>query len=109
MTGDALPHGHDGPMHIENSRGAAEGMSEVHISSILVHCADRRLAAITSAIGRLGGAEVHASNPNGKLIVTLETRSEAETLDRIGAIGALDGVLAASLVYHQVDEGEGTG
>ena len=83
-------------------------MSEVHISSILVHCADRRLAAIAGAIGRLGGAEVHASDPNGKLIVTLETQSEAETLDRIVAIRALEGVMAASLIYHQVDEGEGT-
>ena len=83
-------------------------MSEVHISSILVHCADRRLAAIAAAIGRLGGAEVHASNPAGKLIVTLETQSEAETLDRIVAIRALEGVMAASLIYHQVDEGEGT-
>ena len=78
-------------------------MSEIHISSILVHCADRRLAAIASAIGRLGGAEVHASDPNGKLIVTLETQSEAETLDRIVAIRDLEGVMAASLVYHQVD------
>ena len=84
-------------------------MSEVHVSSILVHCANRRFAAIAGAIGRLGGAEVHASDPAGKLIVTLETRSEAETLDRIGAISALDGVMAASLVSHKVDEGEGTG
>ena len=84
-------------------------MSAIHVSSILVHCAGGRLAAITGAIGRLGGAEVHAGNPNGKLIVTLETRSEAEILDRIGAIRALEGVLATSLVYHQIDEGESEG
>ena len=77
--------------------------SELHVSSLLVHGLAPRLAAISDAIATLPGAEVHASDPDGKLIVTLEAGSTADLQDRIADINALEGVLAATLVYHQVE------
>ena len=79
---------------------------EFHISSLVVHGAGERLPAITATIAALPGAEVHASDGAGKLVVTLETSSEAEISARIDAIRAVEGVFAASLVYHQVEDGE---
>ena len=79
---------------------------EFHISSLIVHGATERLPAISAAIASLPGAEVHASDGTGKLIVTLELVGEAETSKRIDAIRALEGVFAASLVYHQVEDAE---
>ncbi len=79
---------------------------EFHVSSLIVHGAAELLPAISAAVAVLPGAEVHASDGIGKLIVTLETVNEAEISERIDAIRALDGVFAASLVYHQVEDGE---
>ncbi len=79
---------------------------EFHVSSLVVLGAADRLATISAVIAGLPGAEIHASDAAGKLIVTLETDSEGETSQRIEAIRALDGVFAASLVYHQVEDGE---
>lgn len=76
---------------------------EFHVSSLVVHGAGERLPAISAAIAKLPGAEVHASDGTGKLVITLETSSQAEISQRIDAIRALEGVFAASLVYHQVE------
>ena len=79
---------------------------EFHVSSLIVHGAAELLPAISAAVAVLPGAEVHASDGIGKLIVTLETVNEAEISERIEAIRALDGVFAASLVYHQVEDAD---
>lgn len=77
---------------------------EFHVASLIVHGAADSLSAISAAVTKLPGAEVHASDGNGKLVVTLETWSEAEISKRINEIGEFEGVFATSLVYHQVDK-----
>ncbi len=79
---------------------------EFHVSSLIVHGAAERLPAISAAIAILPGADVHASDGIGKLVVTLETVSEVEISEQIDAIRALEGVFAASLVYHQVEDAD---
>jgi len=75
----------------------------VHISSLVVHVRPERSAAVRAEIAMLGGAEVHAGTEDGKLVVVLETRSEAETMARIAAINEMQGTIAASLIYHEID------
>lgn len=82
---------------------------EYHVSSLIVHGAGELLPAISAAIGTLPGAEVHAGDGRGKLIVTLETVNQTEIAERIDAIRALDGVFAVSLVYHQVEDADAEG
>ena len=77
---------------------------ELHVSSLLVHGAAGRLNEICAAIEGMAGAEVHARDPAGKLIVTIESGNEAEIGRQVEAMRALDGVHAANLVYHQVDD-----
>ena len=75
----------------------------VHISSLVVRVRPDRCADLRAEIGALDGAEVHAGTEDGKLVVVLETQSEAETMARIAAIHEMQGTIAASLIYHEID------
>lgn len=77
---------------------------EYHISSLVVHGQPKEVDAIRRAIETLPGAEVHGIGPTGKMVVTLETTVEQDILSRISDINLINGVISASLVYHQVDE-----
>ena len=74
----------------------------VHISSLVVQVRPDRLAAVRRAIEDAGG-EIPASDPSGKLVVVLETASEAAVTSFASTVSALDGVLSANLVYHLID------
>jgi periplasmic nitrate reductase NapD len=74
-----------------------------HISSLVVHSRKERAAGVAAAIGAMQGMQVHGGVAEGKLVVTLETASEGEIIDRMNAVQVLDGVLAATLVFHQFE------
>ena len=76
---------------------------ECHISSLVVHGLPDRIPYIARSIGFLDGAEIHGGEEAGKLIVTLETETESQVVERINAIQLLDGVLAATLVFHHFE------
>ncbi len=78
--------------------------AEIHISSLVVHARPERMESIETAIGGIGGAEVHGASEQGKVVVTLETDSEGEMLTRIDAINQIKGVVSVSLIFHQVDD-----
>ena len=74
---------------------------QVHIASLVVRTHPQALEAVAEAIAGWAEAEIAAQDPQGKLVVVLETSSEAQILDRIDAISPMPGVLSANLVYHQ--------
>lgn len=76
---------------------------ELHIASMVVHAAARRLADVRGAILRIAGAEIHGASDTGKLVVTLEAPSTEAMLAQIAEIQRLDGVLASALVYQHSD------
>ncbi|QYJ74742.1 MULTISPECIES: chaperone NapD [Shewanella] len=77
---------------------------EYHVTSLVVHAAPSQANAISDAIEALPGAEVHATSPEGKLVVTLEGSTQRAILDNVEAINALNGVLSSSLIYHQSEQ-----
>ena len=77
--------------------------SECHISSLVVHSRPDRVQAILETLRTIEGAEVHGGTDTGKLIVTLETDTESQVVERINAIQLLEGVLAATLVFHHFE------
>lgn len=77
---------------------------ERHISSLVVHGRPEALPALAAAIAKIAGAEVPIADARGKMVVTLETRTEAEIADAVARISLLEGVFAATLVFHHVDE-----
>ncbi len=70
------------------------------ISSVIVQTRPHALATISTGIDALSGAEVHAGDPAGKLIVVTETASDAELNELIDRIRAMKDVLGVNLVFH---------
>jgi nitrate reductase NapD len=77
---------------------------ELHVSSLVVHARPEQAPAIRAVLGAIEGVEIHAAAPSGKLVVTLETADESAIVARIAEISLLDGVLSATLVFHQVEQ-----
>ncbi|HZV55371.1 MAG TPA: chaperone NapD, partial [Rhodocyclaceae bacterium] len=59
--------------------------------------------AVRARLAGLGGVEVHAVADDGRMIVTIETDSDGETVSAFDAINKADGVMSASMVYHQTE------
>ena len=78
-------------------------LEEIHISSLVVHSLPRQATAVAARLREMPGVEVRGGVEQGKLVVTLETASEAEVVERLNAIQVLDGVLAAALVFHHFE------
>ena len=78
-------------------------LEELHITSLVVHAAPKRMARVEQAIASIAGAQVHGTSPRGKLVVTLEAGSADEILAMVGRIQRTDGVLSAALVYQFAD------
>jgi nitrate reductase NapD len=79
-------------------------MTEHHVSSLVVHGHPDRIPSIVDGLASIEGVEIHGGGNSGKLIVTLETGTEDEIVERTNAIRLLDGVLAATLVFHHVEQ-----
>ena len=75
----------------------------LHISSLLVRANPEHVQQVLAEIAKLPGSEVPMTDETGKIIVTLETPSESEIVDSLTTLQLIDGVVSASLVYHQAD------
>ena len=76
---------------------------EIHISSLVVHSRPWQAAAVAARLREMPGVEIRGGVEAGKLVVTLETANESEVVERLNAIQVLDGVLAATLVFHHFE------
>lgn len=75
-----------------------------HVSSLAVHAAADQLAAVKAEIEAMPGCEVPGSSETGKLVVVIEGNDRDSLASRFEQIKQLPGVLAATLVFHQMDE-----
>ena len=73
------------------------------IASVIVQARAREHGTLTKRISALPGTEVSATNGAGKIVVVIETPSDAELARRIDEIGLLPGVLGVNLVFHHVE------
>ncbi len=73
----------------------------MNISSVIVIPHPERIEAVTTALAALAGVEVAIVSPEGKIIVTIETDDDRASIETYEIISQLDGVLSASMVYHQ--------
>jgi nitrate reductase NapD len=49
------------------------------------------------------GVAVAAVSPEGKIIITIETEGDRETIQTYEQISVMEGVMSASMVYHQLE------
>ncbi|MDV7104822.1 chaperone NapD [Vibrio sp. TH_r3] len=75
-----------------------------HVSSLAVHAAADQLEAVKALIEEMPGTEVPGTSEVGKLVVVIEGDSRDSLAERFDKIKLLPGVLAATLVFHQMDE-----
>jgi nitrate reductase NapD len=74
-----------------------------YISSAVVAVLPGRIAEVARAIGGMDGLEIHACE-NGRIVCVIEGSSGGELGDRLTAIGNLDGVIAANMVFEHIEE-----
>lgn len=77
----------------------------MNISGVIVRARPEQLAAVRARLAEIAGVEVHAATDDGRLIVTVEEASDRLLADAVIGLNNVPGVLAASMVYHQYDEG----
>ncbi len=75
----------------------------MNVSSLIVNAKDGHALAVQALLTQQSGVEIHAASPEGKLIVTIETDSDRETIAAYERISRTDGVLSAAMVYHQIE------
>lgn len=75
----------------------------MNISSVIVVPHPEKVASVTTALNEISGVEVAAVSPEGKIIITIETDGDRETVQTFEFITLMDGVLSASMVYHQLE------
>jgi nitrate reductase NapD len=75
----------------------------MNVSSVIVNARVGHSLAVQEALQQQAGIEIHAASPEGKLIVTIETESDRDTIAAYERIGQTEGVLSAAMVYHQIE------
>ena len=75
----------------------------MNVCGVLVHATPAHVDALIEAMCGFEGLEVHASAPGGRIVVTVEDTPRTTAIDTLSAIHKLDGIVAASLVYHSFD------
>lgn len=77
--------------------------SDTNICGVLVRVRPERVDAAVAALGAIPGVEVHRVLDRGQLAVTVEDTPGLRATDALIRLYNVDGVLAASLVYHRID------
>ncbi|KAA9009021.1 chaperone NapD [Histidinibacterium aquaticum] len=75
---------------------------ELHLASIVVHARPDRVDDVSQTIVGMG-LERHLASPEGKLVFTHESESARDLGDTLTQLQLLDGVLAATMVYHHCE------
>lgn len=80
--------------------------AEVNILGVLVTVTPARQPALTADLAGWAGLEIHATDPTGQMIVTIEDSAEEWAGQILTRLAAAPGVLSASLVYHHSETEE---
>lgn len=81
-----------------------------HISSAVIAAKPGALDGVLAALAGFGNVEVHGAD-KGKIVVVIEGPSTGVLGDTLMRIAALDGVIAANMVFEHVEleEEQGNG
>jgi nitrate reductase NapD len=74
---------------------------EWHVAGIVVQAHPDQVDAVADFVRSIADAEVHATGPTGKLVVTLEAPSNRALAAHLETIQKTEGVLGATLVYQR--------
>ncbi len=78
----------------------------IDICGVLVQARPERLAEVGDRLAAIPGVEVHAQDPQGRLVVIVEPSDGRRTIDTVSGLGEVEGVVATSLVYQYLEDDE---
>lgn len=81
----------------------------MHIAGVLVQAHRERLPQVQTSLGDIAGLEVHAVNPDGRIVITVEGDGRQTVADTLFSLNAMEGVLSACLVYEHSETESITG
>lgn len=77
----------------------------MNVCGVLVHAVPNRAAKVVDTLLAMGGVEVHQTADGGRIVVTVEDTDAHPAIDTLREIHRLDGIVAASLIYHHFEPG----
>ncbi len=75
----------------------------MNVCGVLVHVMPSRCEVVINELRTLDGVEVHDTTEGSRIVVTVEDTKNAAAIDTLTAVHKVDGVVAATLVYHQFE------
>lgn len=79
---------------------------EIFIVGLLVQFVPAHSMQVSRALSLLPGVEIRVAAPVGKLVLVCECESDDETLNLIGRVGEVPGVLNVALVYQHTESAQ---
>ena len=76
----------------------------MNISSIVVQAPPERSEALQAQLVALDGVEIHAVNPEGSIVITVEDTPDNKPSEVLMQVQTIEGILSASLIYNYCDE-----
>jgi len=76
----------------------------MNVSSIVVTTEQEHLQEVIDNINAIDLCEVHFSNDEGKIVVTIEGKNIDEQMDRMKKIQAIPNVVSANLSYSYTED-----
>lgn len=74
------------------------------ISGVLVRSYPENSQSVQQALALMEGVEVHGSNEDGRIVVTVEQENAGKMSDLLVLMHHVPGVLSTSMIYHQFDD-----
>ncbi len=76
----------------------------MNISGVIVHSRPEKVPAVQQQLEGIPGVEIHAVGDDGRMVVTVEESSDRRMAETVNGLQDLDGVIAASMVYHHFED-----
>ncbi len=73
------------------------------ICSLVVFTKPQNLAPVEQALEALDGVEIHATDPKGRVVVTVDQPDRTICSETIMGLANIDGVINTALVYEYVE------
>jgi nitrate reductase NapD len=87
-------------------RGAGQSLQCYHVSSAVVSVLPDRMPSVMQAIAGMQGAEISAHDGH-RIVVVMEAETTGDIGQLLTAIAGLEGVIAANMVFEQIEQPEG--
>lgn len=78
----------------------------MNVSGVVLACKPEHIPQITRSVNDLQWAEVHFTQPVGRMVVTIEGADVRQSMDRLTHIKGLPRVISAEMAEYRLGENE---